>query len=141
MIGSKFTANRWEDVLSDTVMPNSVGLTGSCTAGSSSTVSYVLTDDMFFRGLDFVVDAPSFGDTITMEIIDTNGITGVPPGTVLATPISNWNISPAQKFLSYEGVVPKKGLATFTINVIYTSAASIGTVNFGINFILLKLLQ
>lgn len=48
--------------------------------------------------------------------------------------------SDSQISLKYEGIVPKKALATFTLRMIYTSTALLGTTNVAINYLMMKIL-
>ena len=141
MIGSKYAADRWIDIQQDKVAPASMGASASCAAGSSTNVDVVLTDDMFVVGLEFIAVGALVGDTVTLQVIDTNGVVS-PPGTVIMTPVSNWNVSSDQQmFLKYQAITPKKVLGTMTIRAIYTSTSFLSPVILKINYIFLKVLS
>jgi hypothetical protein len=141
MINSTYNADRWDMVASYAIAPLAIGLTASCAAGTSTNLDYVLTSDAFFRGIQFLVSGATFGDTISLKIIDTLGVTGAPPGTVLLTPVSNWNIvSDQQNSITYESVVPKKIPGTFTIRIVYNSTGLLTPVSLAVNYELLNIL-
>lgn len=140
MTGSTYTSQEWTNVQANAVSPFAIGVTATATAGTSTVKNYVLTDDVFIRGVEFLTDTNvQFGDTVSIQVIDTNGITGLPAGTVLNTPISNWNLETVQRKVSYDSVTPQKGLATFTVSITYTSTG-LFSVNFAANFLFLKIL-
>jgi len=141
MNNSKYLADRWADVQQDKVAPFSSGISVTCFPNQSTNVDLVLTDDVFFQGLEVLLSGATFGDTVSMLVIDTNGITGVPPGTVLLAPVLNWNVeTDRQKTLTYEAVVPKKALASFTIRAVYNSTSLLTPVKMAINYKMLRLL-
>lgn len=139
MTGSTYTCSRWLDLQSQYIKPNAIGITGTATAGQTTIKDYALTDDVFIRGIEVLTDGSAFGDSITIQVLDSNNLMGYGAGAVVSTPVSNWNISPTKSFLSYEAIVPQKGLATFTVRVNYTSVGETD-VAFGINFLFLKIL-
>lgn len=134
MTGSTYVPQLWAEVPAIYVQPMAIGVTGNGSAGTVITKEYVLTDDVLIRGVECMVDNPSFGDTVTIQV--TLG-----DDTLLSCPVNAWNISTIQKMISYQSLTPQKGLATFKVKVIYNSVGLSGTVNFGINFLFLKLLK
>lgn len=141
MQGSTYTCSRWSDLQSQYVATMAMGIQDVCPVGQIKTTDFILTDDVFIGGVEFIAQNNVGGDNLTIRVIDTNGVTGYPPGTVLSTPVSNWNISEIQKMVSYEAIIPQKARAGFTIRIVYTSTGTINDVNFGINFSLLKILM
>lgn len=142
MSGSTYAPQTWTDVQALWVKPTAEGISDSCVIGSSKVTDYVLTDDILIRGIEFYATGLSFGDTITIDVIDTNGITGLPPGTILNTPVKNWRLNAQDKMLKYESVAPLKGLATFTVRFTYNSVGfGLGSVNYAINLATMKVLK
>lgn len=137
---STYTCTRWIDIQSQYISPLASGVTGQCLEGEPATVDTVLSDDIFIRGIEVMCDAVRLGTVTTIQIIDTNGITGVPPGTVVATPVNKWNIPEISKMLSYEAVVPFKAPATFTIRITVIPPSE-EPLNFAINYLFLKILK
>lgn len=139
MIGSTYNPGSWKDIYASSVAFASVGIAQPCQPHTSTNIDLVLTDDIFIRGIEFLASGALFGDTVSLQVIDTAGVTGAPPGTVIATVVSAFNVATdQQKFLAYEAVAPKKALATMTIRAIYTSNSLLVPVNVAINYILLK---
>jgi len=141
MINSTYVPGKWSEIDSGKVAPFVFGITQTVPASQTTNINYILTDDVIIRGIEFLAKGSNFGDTISLKIIDTNGVTGVSPGTIIAVIVSNYILSSdLQKFLSYESVVPKKILATMTIQISYTSTGILTPINTAINFLLLKTL-
>lgn len=139
MTGSTYTCSRWADLQSQYVKPNALGIVGTATAGQITTKDYTLTDDIFIRGIEVLVNGSAFGDSITIQVLDTNNLMGYGAGAVVSTPVTAWNVSNTLNIFEYESIVPQKGLATFTVRIIYTSVG-LTEVSFGINFLFLKIL-
>lgn len=142
-MASNTTYNRdtWNEVGASFIQPYATGVKGSAAANMSTTFDLTLADDVFIRGLEAVVSGASMGDTISISVIDANGVTGYPPGTVVFTPVSNWNIEVGNSLLSYSSVTPKKALATMKLRVCYNNTSLLNNVDVGINFNLLKILS
>ena len=138
MVKSTYFSDTWGLMQAGSVLPNAIGITGLASARTSTSIDYTLKDDVFFRGIEFIARNQSFGDTLSLEVIDTNGITGVPPGTTILTPVSNWNlVTDFQRVLQYMSVTPQKALATMTLRLTYNSTGN-SDVNVAINYIFLK---
>lgn len=100
------------------------GVQGSATAGSTTNFDVVLTDDCLYTGVWIAVSGSANGDAAKLQVIDTNGITGFPPGTVLLQAV-NWGIPGFNFSEQFDYNYPAKVLATMTIRIIYTSAAGL----------------
>lgn len=136
-----YNRDTWAEIQASFVQPYSLGVKGTADANSTTCFDLTLTDDVFIRALEVVVSGASSGDTITISVIDINGVTGYPPGTTVLTPVSNWNIQAGNSAMGYTGVTPKKALATMKIRVAYTNTSLNTSVNVGVNFNLLKVLS
>jgi len=99
------------------------GFSTIVTAGTTSHIDFTLTDDMLITGAWVVTNNGNYGDTASLQVIDTNGtFTGV-PGTVLNTFMTNWYLPP-QTSEQFDIAYPAKIFAGLTLRIIYTSTGS-----------------
>lgn len=133
MTSSTYTASRWSEVQSTAVQPLSKGISQAATAGTTTNIDLSISDDVFFRGIEVLLNNSNFGDTITVEVLDNNS-------TIVGVPVYNWNVQSNQNvILKYESLVPLKLPGTYTLRVIYSSTGLLN-VTVAINYILLKVL-
>ena len=140
MTGSTFSPTTWRDVDSTKAQPATVGFQGSCEAGRTESIDFLISDDNIVRAIEFLAQDVTFGDKVDVVIVDKDG-RYAPPGTVLATPIKEFNcVADQQKQANYEAVVPTKILGGLYFRVTYYSTGLLLPVQFGINLILMKVL-
>lgn len=135
-----YNRNTWQEVHSNVTQPYNIGIQGSADPLTITSFYLTLTDDIFIRGVEVVYAGATMGDTITLSVIDTNGITGVPPGTMIACPVNGWNLSSGAETLRYTSLTPRKALATMKLKVDYNNTGN-SSVIIGINFNCLKILM
>lgn len=97
---------------------------GQATVGGTTNFDYVLTDDCMYTGSWFLLNGGTNGDTAQLQVIDTNGITGAPPGTVLLQGV-DWGMPSFTINEQFDFVYPAKILATMTIRLVYNSVAAL----------------
>lgn len=141
MTGSTYNCDTWAEVQQSATTPMSLGSAGPAASNTDTNFDLQVADDMFLRTLELITQNATMGDRVTVQVIDTNGVTGAPPGTVVAQPVLNWNVIPGTNDINYESVTPRKILGTMTIRAIYhNSSLILNTVNIGINYNFLKIL-
>lgn len=139
MINSTFVPQRWQDVEASKVQPSTLGVAATITAQTTQSIDTLVADDSLIRAIEFLCRNQAFGDTISVSVVDVNGVY-VPAGTVISTPVSNYNIvSDRQSQRSYEAAAPLKIRGGLFVRVTYVSTGATA-VDVGINFLLLKLL-
>lgn len=99
------------------------GVNSTITAGTTSNIDYLLVDDCLLTGLELIVNNGNYGDTVSLQIIDTTGLFTGHAGYVLEQAASNWNVSPTSD-TQFDLVYPAKILTGMTIRVAYTSTGS-----------------
>jgi hypothetical protein len=117
---------------------NAQGVSATITAGSTTNIDLVLTDDSMLTGVWLLVDNGSYGDFCNFQIIDTTGAFSGTPGTVLNQFVTNWYTPPTTD-VQFDMAYPAKIYATLTLRIIYHST---GTTNpfIAINYKLHKIL-
>lgn len=140
MIGSTYSPQRWIDVEAYKVQPKVVGITGSVPAGTTGSFDTLIADDSLIRGVLFLCQGHTFGDKVSFSVVDVDGIYA-PAGTVVSTPISNWNINAdLQLQAAYESLAPQKILGGLYVRVTYQSVGLLGTVKVAGNLLFNKVL-
>src|SRR5271165_1961125 len=74
MINSTYVAKRFEDLNADSCMVDAQSVQGTVTAGQTANIDLKLNDDHFITGLEVVANNSNFGDTVTMQVVDTDGV-------------------------------------------------------------------
>ena len=140
MTGSTYSPQRWEDLESAKVVPNVIGIAGTMSVNSTTVLDTLIPDDNLLRGIELAALAATFGDTISLSIVDKDGVY-LPANTVMATPVSGYEmVADVQKQASYDAVVPKKILGGTYLRVSYVSTGLITPVKLELNLLMLKVL-
>lgn len=140
MTGSTFTPTTWRDVDTTKAQPSTIGFQGTCDANQTQNTDFLIVDDSIIRGITFLARNVTFGDKITISIIDKDAVYS-PADTVFATPIKDFNcIADQQTQADYEAIAPQKILGGLYIRVAYTNTGLLTAVNFGVNLIMMKVL-
>lgn len=140
MTGSTFSPTTWRDVDTTKAQPSTVGFQGNCAANQTQNTDFLIVDDSLMRGIKFLARGVTFGDKITISVIDKDGVY-FPANTVVAVPIKDFNcIADQQTQAEYEAIAPQKFLGGLYLRVAYTNSGILSTVNFGINLIMMKVL-
>ncbi len=139
MIGSTYIPARWPDVEAQKIQPNVIGIQGTITKNTVQTIDTIVADDVLIRGIELSCLNSSFGDMVTIKIVDINGVYA-PAGTVLSIPVLNYNVPLGQAKSSYESIAPSKMLGGLAIRLIYTSVGQTNDVSIGVNFLFVKIL-
>lgn len=130
MVNSATRLTQVSQFTSDLVHSNNQGLSQVITAGSIMTIDLKLTDDHFITGGVLRTLESAFGDTVTFQVIDIDGILA-PQGTVLGQYTTNWYMrSDSQEQINENTPYPAKIYAGLYLRVIYTS---IGLVDVTVN--------
>lgn len=140
MIGSTYQPQTWTDLEASKVAPNTIGATGTATLGISTNIDVLISDDSFIRKIEFFCKNHVFGDKVSITIIDIDNVYGYGAGFVMATPVTNWNITEdSQKQASYDAAIPKKIPGGTYLRLTYASVGLVD-VSTALNLILLKAL-
>ncbi len=141
MLNSTYTPLTWHDVLATYVKPNVVGIQGSIPNGTTVSIDTKVTDDSLFRGIKLIAMNTTFGDTISVRVVDVDGVYS-PPGTVLSSPVLNFNISTDQQLQAdYESVAPFKILGGLYLRITYVSTGGLlSSVKIGADLFLVTVL-
>ena len=115
------------------------GVKGTCPAGTTTSVDFLLTDDVLILGGMRITNGAAFGDFMNMQVVDVDGVFA-PAGTVLDQFISNWYVSSGDSEGEIESVCPKKAPAGIYLRVIYTSTGPTD-VGFAVNYLMYKVLE
>lgn len=142
MIGSTYTPQTWDSVLVSMVSPNVIGIQASIPSGTTVSTDTRIADDSLFRGIKLIATTTTFGDTISVKVVDVDGVYAA-PGTILGSPVLNFNISTDQQLQAdYESVAPFKILGGLYIRITYVSTGGLlSTVKIGADLFLVKVLQ
>lgn len=142
MVGSKYTPQTWHDVMASMVQPNVIGIKISVPTTTTVSVDTQIPDDSLFRGIKLIASNTTFGDTVSVKIVDVDGVYA-PAGTVLSSPVLNFNISSDQQLQAdYESVAPFKLLGGLYIRITYVSTGGLlSTVKIGADVFLVTVLQ
>lgn len=133
-----YTASRMQDLDKNNLALFSQGVSGTAFANTTTNIDLLLTDDAILTGIYVITNGGSYGDKISIQVIDIAG-TYFPANTVIATAVSNWYVPPNINF-HFSSVFPQKLLTSLTIRVSYTSNALLGSVFVGMNYELQKVL-
>jgi hypothetical protein len=116
-----------------------VGISGTASAGTTTNIDHALTDDSLLTGAQVLTDNAAFGDSITFQVVDVNGVV-FPAGTVLGQFVTNWKLrSDSQEQISLQVPYPAKVYAGLYLRLIYTSTGA-SNVAVAINYSLHKVL-
>jgi predicted ThiF/HesA family dinucleotide-utilizing enzyme len=142
MVGSTYSPQTWHDVKASVVTPNVIGVTGSIPAGQTVNVDTRIADDNLFRGIKLIATNTVFGDTVSVKVVDIDGVYA-PAGTILSAPVLNFNISSDQQLqVDYESIAPFKILGGLYIRITYVSSGGLlSTTKIGADLFLVKVLQ
>lgn len=141
MVGSTYTPQTWDTVQAAMVRPNVVGIKISIPTNTTVSTDTQIVDDSLFRGIKLIASNTTFGDTVSVKIVDVDGVY-VPAGTVLSSPVLNFNISSdVQLQADYESVAPFKILGGLYLRITYISTGGLlSTVKVGADLFLVTVL-
>ena len=142
MIGSTYSPQTWSDVQAKLVKPNVIGIQGSIPSNTTVNIDTRIADDSLFRGVKLIALNTTFGDTVNVRVVDVDGIYS-PAGTVLSSPVLNFNISSDQQLQAdYESIAPFKILGGLYLRITYVSTGGLlSAVKIGADLFLATVLQ
>ena len=112
-----------------------------CNINTSTNLDLKMLHDYLVTGIYFKSTGSSFGDSVTMSIVDVDNIIGLGAGVVLRTFGTNWCMTPGENNILLQAQYPAKVLAGLYIRVVYNSVATTGDGPFVVsNYILHKIL-
>lgn len=119
---------------------NAQGILATVIAGSVQNIDYQVSGDQLITGAYVLVQNGSFGDHVSFQVVDTQGLYA-PPGTMLNQFVSNWYIqSDSELQADFEINYPAKILSGLTLRLIYTSVGS-NNPSVAINYLLHEVLE
>jgi hypothetical protein len=124
------------------VAPSVIGIQGSIPSNTTQNIDTRIADDSLFRGIKLIAMNTTFGDTVSVKVVDVDGIY-TPAGTILGSPVLNFNISSDQQLQAdYESVAPFKLLGGLYIRITYVSTGGLlSATKLGADLFLVKVLQ
>lgn len=125
---------------SDVLNYASVGTSANCTANSTTSIDFAITDDMLITGLQLLTNGGTYGDYASLQVIDPNNILGMGANAILLQPVTSWFLPPTAS-MQFDVVYPAKIYAGLTLRILYTSTAIIGSVFVAVNYKLHKVLK
>lgn len=139
MTGSTYAPQRWVDVETSKIQPEIIGVSGTASFASTTNIDTKINDDCLIRGIVFLCKNQIFNDTVTISIIDKDGVY-FPVNTVVSTPVTNWNLNADQQLQAeYDSITPQKILGGLYIRITYVSSGLVN-VTLGCNLLLNKVL-
>jgi len=115
------------------------GVTSTLTANTTSNIDFLADHDYLLTGMQVIIKDAAVGDRVSFQAIDTTGVLGVPPGTVLQEFATDWYV-PSNSNDQFDMVYPAKIFAGLTLRVVYTSTHLTQAPFFAINYKLHKVL-
>jgi hypothetical protein len=142
MINSTYTPQTWRDVQASMIKSNVMGVQGSIPSNTTVNIDTKIVDDSLFRGVKLIAMNTTFGDTVSVKVVDVDGVYS-PAGTVLSSPVLNFNISSDQQLQAdYESIAPFKILGGLYIRITYVSTGGLlSTTKIGADLFLVTVLQ
>lgn len=142
MISSSYAPQTWNEVKTSMVAPNVIGVQGSIPSNTTVNIDTKINDDSLFRGIKLIATNTVFGDTVSVKVVDIDGVY-TPAGTVLSSPVLNFNISSDQQLQAdYESVAPFKILGGLYLRITYVSTGGLlSATNIGADLFMVKVLQ
>lgn len=135
-----YNPTRVMDFEASKLVYNGQGVSASMTIGTTTNLDYTFVDDCLVTGFYIVSNGGTFGDRISLQVVDMSGAFTGTPGTVMAQLMTNIRLPPvADK--EFKVAYPRKALTGMGLRVSYTSTAILGLpVFFAINYELHKVL-
>lgn len=127
------------DFIKNTLHYSAIGISGSAAAGINTNIDFKLNDDMLLTGAQVLTETSTFGDSLSFQIVDVDGIVS-PAGTVLNQFVDNWQLmSDRQEQINLQVNYPAKIIAGLYLRLIYNSIGT-NSINVAINYCLHKVL-
>lgn len=100
------------------------GILGIATAGNTSSIDLLITDDAFFTGGVLSAKGATFGDFVNLQVVDVDGIMA-PAGTVLSQYATNWFMnSDKEEQINISVPYPGKLIVGFYLRISYHSTGA-----------------
>lgn len=130
------------DFTADKLNFNGQGVQGSAAANTTTNIDYTLTDDNLLQGVQLYAKTAVFGDTVTLQVLDTaNGTFTGTPNALLNQFATNWGLrDDAQIQLDKTLEYPAKILTGMVVRCVYRSTGTLSAVKVLINYDLHKVL-
>lgn len=136
-----FNPRKMSDMSADIVNYRGTGIRFSATANTTTTYDYLLTEDRILTGAEGLVNGASWGDKVTLQVVDKDNVLGFGANTVLNQFVTDWNIcTDQQRQNTPNAIYPAKLLAGVYVRVLYTSVALLTGPSVAINFHMHKVL-
>lgn len=134
-----YTPKNINDFVSSALNFYGVGLTATPTIQTTTNIDYVVPFDILITGAVLMVKNVTFGDNITFQVVDVNGILA-PANTVLNQFVTNWYlVEDSEKQFEFQVNYPAKIYEGLILRVIYTSTGETPP-ELAVNYILHKIL-
>lgn len=118
---------------------NGVGILSNPEIQTTTNIDYTIPIDVLMTGAVLLVKNAAFGDHITFQVVDVDGIIA-PANTVLNQFVTNWYlVEDVQKQFEFQVNYPAKIYQGLTLRLKYTSVGEV-TPELAINYILHKVL-
>lgn len=99
----------------------------SALANQSTTFDLVIASQVYLKGGIMYSSPGNVGDTLTVQVVDKDNITGLGSNTVLATYVNSWYVIPEDMNAVEDVSLSQPMMAGLYIRFIYTNASSTDT--------------
>lgn len=96
------------------------GVSTNPTAGTSTNLDLMMTDDCLLNGIELIISGATLGDYVALQVVDTTGAFSGVAGTIMIQPATNWYVSQTSD-TQFDIVYPAKIYAGLTLRAVYTS--------------------
>jgi hypothetical protein len=140
MQNSQFNPAHMSDFSRCALNLNAQGIIGVAIAGISTNFDYKFIDDHLLTGIEYIVSGSNWGDSMTLQIVDKDGIFA-PAGTILNQFATNWYLSSIAIIKDeIRSCYPAKIPTGLYLRLIYNSTGTTN-VNFAINLEIHKVMM
>lgn len=120
---------------SDSVSICPFGTMFNAPLNQTTTCDLAVNSSVYLRGGTTYSSPGNIGDTITVQIVDKNNITGAGAGAILATYVNNWYVIP-QNINAIEDIsLSQEIIAGLFIRFIYTNSSPVNASNVIVNLL------
>jgi hypothetical protein len=119
---------------------SAVGISGSAVAGATTNFDYEVMNDILITGAQVLANIPTFGDSMSFQVVDVNNILGLGADVILNQFVTNWQLrSDSQEQIDLKINYPAKIIAGLYLRMIYKSTGTT-VVNIAANYSLHEIL-
>jgi hypothetical protein len=134
-INTTFNPLNISDFRKDGLNFNAQGIKSTASALTSTNIDFKISGDQLLTGAEVLCSIPVFGDSITFQVVDVDGIFA-PVGTVLNQFVTNWYLAPdSTRQVNLQVIYPAKIYNGLYLRLVYISTGNI-TIVVAVNYTL-----